>query len=94
MAGVAGPGQDALDLVEGRTAGEHGLASEHLGDEAAQAPDVDAFRVAVRPQQDLGGAVPAGGHVLRHYAWFVVEVGGKGADQTEIADFDEALGVY
>ena len=59
---------DLLYLVDGAGAGEERLAYEHLREDAAEAPHVHPRRVLLAGQQDLGGAVPAGGHVVSQAA--------------------------
>lgn len=78
---LAGPGQTHAGEVGGRRrakhledeqqlvaivlAGEEGLAEMHLGEDAADGPDVDRIGVLGQREHDLGGTVPARGNVLR-----------------------------
>ena len=56
---------DQLQLVHDVAPGEQGLALEHLGEDAADRPDVDRGRVAREERAaELGGAVPARGDVV------------------------------
>lgn len=62
--GTASNLYNLVELVHGGSAGEHGLAAKEFAKDAANAPHVDALGVLLGAQQDLGGTVPAGGHVV------------------------------
>ena len=55
----AGDTEDALALIEVRGAGEERVALEHLGDDAADAPQIDREAVAGVAEEELGRTVPA-----------------------------------
>lgn len=57
---------DELDLVFGVEAWEQGGFADHLGEDAAGAPDVDACVVFEHPEKDLGGAIPPRHYVVCH----------------------------
>lgn len=46
-------------------AAEQRPAGEHLGEDAAHSPEVDGVGVLAAAEEDLWGAVPPSGHVLR-----------------------------
>ena len=48
------------------------FSAEHLCEDAADGPDVDGAAVLEGQQHELGGAVPARRHVLRHVVVVVV----------------------
>mmetsp|Transcript_47145 Transcript_47145/g.123707 ORF Transcript_47145/g.123707 Transcript_47145/m.123707 type:complete len:274 (-) Transcript_47145:40-861(-) len=56
---------DPLYLVDRRRTREQRLANKHLSDDAPHRPHVDRTRVRGGSEQDLRGAVPTGGHVVR-----------------------------
>lgn len=84
--------QDDLDLVERRVAGEDGLASVHLTQNATHRPHIDGLGVAGGSQQYLRSAVPPRGHVLGHHGLTLARRGYR-ARQSEIGEFGEAVGV-
>ena len=57
--------EDDAQLVVVVPAGEERLAGEHLGQDAADGPEVDRFCVRLE-EEDLGRAVPPCGDVLGH----------------------------
>jgi hypothetical protein len=85
---VVGRGAQELgddgELVDVVLAGEEGLALEHLGEDAAGAPDVDLDVVLLPGEHDLGGAVVARRHVARH-------LGVLDAREPEVADLEVAV---
>ena len=64
------------------------LTCDQLCQDAAEGPQVHALGVAQGSQEDLWGAVPAGGHVVRHGGVegvvFAGGEGGEGASQAEV----------
>ena len=64
---------------------EQRLVVEHLGQNAADAPNVDRLVVALRVEHDLRRAVPSRGHVLGEETRVVV-VGVGDSCQTKVAD--------
>jgi len=52
--------EDLEDLVDFRVAGEEGLASGHLGEDATDRPHVDACAVLTSTEENFGSAVPEG----------------------------------
>jgi len=57
--GSKGP-EDFENLVDFRVAREEGVAGDHLGEDAANAPDIDGDGVVLAAEEDLRGAVPEG----------------------------------
>lgn len=71
-------------LVDVVLAGEQRLAVEHLGEDAAGAPDVDLDVVFLPGEHDLGGAVVPRRHVSRH-------LGVLQPREAEVADLQVAV---
>ncbi len=90
--GVLNEAEYFLKLVDLGVACEDWLAGEHLGDDAADAPEVSLIGVGAGAEQHLRGAVPAGGHLVSEHA-ALNEARAQGAHQPEIADLELALGV-
>lgn len=63
---------------------EERFSLQHLGEDAACAPDVDLHVVLLPGEHDLGGAVISRGHIAGHLR--VLDSG-----QTEIADLQVAV---
>ena len=66
--------------------GEQGLSAQHLGQYAANTPDIDGFCVLFKCQHDFGRTVPTGCDVFRHEPGVVVSRGGR-TGQTKVTDF-------
>lgn len=75
---------DDGELVDVVLAGEEGLALEHLGKDAAGAPDVHLDVVLLPREHDLGRAVVPGRHVARH-------LGVLDAGEAKVADLEVAV---
>ena len=71
---------------------EQRLAAEHLGENAADGPDVDGLGVLLEGQHDFGSTIPASGNVFRHEAR-VVLLRRCRAGQTKIANLEIAVGI-
>lgn len=71
-------------LVDVVLAREQRLALEHLGEDAAGAPDVDLDIVLLPGEHDLGGAVVSGRDVAGH-------LGVLDAGEAEVADLEIAV---
>ena len=80
-------------MVEGGVAREQGLAQQQLPHYAANAPDISAFFVGLRPQENLGGSVPAGGDFLSEHNVLLRAISGKTPGQAEIANLQMAIGI-
>ena len=106
----ASPGRDRVELVErGRAedvederelmvvvpAGEKGFPREHLGQDAADAPDVDRFCVLLEGEHDLGRAVPPRRDVFGHEACLGPRRFRRlhRPGEAEVAHFEVAVGV-
>lgn len=72
------------ELVHVVLAGEEGLALEHLGEDAAGAPDVHLDVVFLPGEHDFGGAVVPGRHIARH-------LGVLNAGQAKVANLQIAI---
>ena len=59
-------GQEAAQLDCAEALMTHILTCNHLCQDAPQRPHVHTLRVALGPQQDLWGTVPACGNIVRH----------------------------
>ena len=114
-AGDAGPvffsrssedAEDLEDFVNLRVTGEQGLASGHLGEDAADGPHVDACAVLTTTEEDFGSAVPEGDDLGRvSFGMLRVEVvkridylvgvcaerDAKGSGQAKIGELEVAL---
>jgi hypothetical protein len=84
---------DFLNLVESRVARKERFAEQHLRQNAAKTPHVDAFRVVRRREQNLGRAIPTSRHVFRQSRnarigriALTLRDRGKRAREPEIAD--------
>jgi len=91
--GLTGDLEDAVELVHGGGAGEDGLPVDHLPQDAAHGPHVDAGAVLGGAEKDLGGAVPAGGDVVGQHGAARGFHAGDGPAEPEVADADVAVGV-
>lgn len=74
-----------IQLIEIVFAWKQWLVVEHLGQNAADAPHVDRFVVALRVEHDLGRAVPTRRHVLGEETRVIV-IGIGDACKSEIAN--------
>ena len=88
LVGGANHVDDQLQLVDVVFAREQRLSAQKLGKNAAHRPHVDCGRVLLAGEEQLGGAVPPGDHVLGHEPLF-----GPGSSQPEVADLEVAAGV-
>ena len=61
----AGDLHDSIELIERGCAREDWLALEQLGQDAAETPHINALRVIVGTEEDLGRSVPPSGDVIR-----------------------------
>mmetsp|Transcript_69371 Transcript_69371/g.187542 ORF Transcript_69371/g.187542 Transcript_69371/m.187542 type:complete len:334 (-) Transcript_69371:17-1018(-) len=92
--GAAGHLDHPLQLVHGRSAWEDRLAREELPENAANAPLVNTFSVRGGAEEQLGGAVPARGDVVReHRVRARVALLSDAAREPKIADLHLAVGV-
>ena len=57
--------KDSKQLIDLRIAGEQAALCAHLGQDAAQTPDVHAGRIVFGAQQDLRRPVPKRDHLVR-----------------------------
>ena len=89
--GRSSPGDHFLYLVDGWGSGKHGLAVEHLADEAAERPDVDGLAVVLASEEQFGRPVPPGGDVVSHHDDFVVIGLLHESDQSEVAELGVAV---
>ena len=71
---------------------EQGLAAQHLGQDASDAPHIDRLGVFFERQHDFRGPVPPGGDVFGHESRIIVGAR-RGPRETEIADFQVAIGI-
>jgi hypothetical protein len=78
-------------LVDGGSAGKHGLSIEHLAYQAPQSPDVHRFAVVLTAEQQLGRPVPPGCDIVGHNHNFLVVGLLHEAHQSEIAEFGIAV---
>jgi hypothetical protein len=72
--------------------GEERLAAQHLGEDAADTPDIDGLGVFLEGQHDFGGTVPSCGHIFGHEARIVIGRGSR-SSETKIADLEIAVGI-
>mmetsp|Transcript_73848 Transcript_73848/g.225858 ORF Transcript_73848/g.225858 Transcript_73848/m.225858 type:complete len:298 (-) Transcript_73848:290-1183(-) len=91
---VGGPEEadDQVQLLLRVVPRVQGLAHVHLGEDAADRPDVDGARVVGPGAQHLGRPVPPRADVLRHRAHPAL-VGEAHARQAEVADLQVAIAV-
>ena len=75
------------ELIDFRVAVKERTASGHLGENAANAPDVDGARVARRAQQHFGRTIPERDDLVRVDAYGNAE----GARQAEVGQLDHAV---
>ena len=76
---------DVIDLVDIRVTRKYRVSRQHLSVETADGPDVDLLAVVRVPDQELGGPVPSGGHVVR----VDLPLGGHDPREPEVAEFDQ-----
>ncbi len=79
---------------KGRTvfAREERFAVQHLRQYAAHTPHINRFGVFLKREHNFRRAVPSCRDVFGHEAGVVLDVG-CGASETEVADFEIAVGV-
>jgi len=82
---------DTVKLIHRRSAWENRLSIEELTEDAANAPDVHSFGIAVRPQQDLRSSVPPCGDVVGQNWIGVTAILVDAARKAEVADTDMAI---
>lgn len=82
---------DHLNLFLAVNAGKDRLSDEHLGEDAAHAPDVNGGRVLLPGEDELWRAVPSGGDVLGHDSSVALNFC---AGEPEIADFEVTVAVH
>lgn len=78
-------------MVHGATPSKYRFLRQYLVDDAAEAPDISWRGVGLRTEQDFRRSVPASCHAFREHCCEVFE--GERADQSEVAEFDGAVGV-
>jgi len=71
--------EDLEDLVDLAVPAEQRLLLDHLREDAADGPDVDAETVLLLAEEDLGGAVPEGLDLVREG----LDGEGEGAGEAE-----------
>lgn len=79
--------EDLLELVFVGGAGEEWAARVHLRHDAPRGPDVDAGVVGATAEQDIGGTVPKGDHLVGKG----VDWNTKGTREPEISELKLAL---
>lgn len=84
----AAEGEDPGELLDLGSSRHERPAGEHLGEEAAGAPEVDADAVVGGAEEELRGAVPEGDDAAGERAAAAVVVG-----EAEVADLEDAMAV-
>lgn len=75
-----------IELVQVILSREKRLPIDHFSHDAANRPDIDGFVVVIPANQQFGGTVPPGGHVVGHDP-----VGGHGPGKSQVAYFNSRL---
>ena len=68
------------------------LPAQHLGKNASHTPHINRLGILLECQHNLGSTVPSCGHIFGHEAR-VVFGGSRRSSQTEVADFQIAIGI-